>query len=108
LSPRDPHLWTFHLTRAYAHFALGECEAAEHFARRAVEHPNATHVAHAALLASLGRGGNTEQCEQARRALLQKRPGYTRATGRSDLFFCADEFFIEAFLEGLSQAGVPA
>ena len=57
LSPRDPHIWTFHHTRAFAHFALDEMKSAAFFARKASRHQNATYWTFATLAAALGRLG---------------------------------------------------
>jgi len=108
LSPRDPHLWTFHLTRAYAHLAMNEYESAEYFARRSAQHANATHVAHALLVSVLGLQGRLEAAAEARVPLLTMRPDYSQRAARDDLFFCARSEFIERFVRGLDQAGIPA
>jgi TolB-like protein/Flp pilus assembly protein TadD len=108
LSPRDPHLWTFHLTRAYAHLSLSEYDSAERYARAATQHPNATHLAHAALVSSLGHLDRPDAALDARQVLLVLKPEYSQRTAREDLFFCAQTDFIEQFIKGLHQAGVPA
>ena len=108
LSPRDPHLWTFHHCRAVAHFSLGELKSAEFFARKAHRHPNATSWASATLAATLGHLGRSDDAAGVVAELLQRRPGYTRSAVRDDLFFCADESFIERYLDGLALAGLPA
>jgi TolB-like protein/Flp pilus assembly protein TadD len=106
LSPRDPHLWTFHHCRAVAHFSLDELQSAEHFARQACRHPNATSWAFATLAAILGHLGEIAAAAVAE--LLRRKPGYTRAAAQEDLFFCADQAFIERYLDGLGRAGLPA
>ena len=108
LSPRDPHLWNFHLTRAHAHFALGELDSAEHFARQSTQHLNATHRAHATLTAILGLSGQLEAARASLSALYAKKPGYTQTAAREDLFFCSRQDFVERYVEGLARAGVPA
>jgi TolB-like protein/Flp pilus assembly protein TadD len=105
LSPRDPHLWTFHMTRAYAHFALGELEPAEHFARLAAQHPNATDRAHAILVALLGLAG--KEAGASLRQLFARRPDYTLGIAQDDLFFCRRPDFIARYVDGLRRAGVP-
>ena len=109
LSPRDPHIWTFHHTRAFAHFALDEMKSAAFFARKASRHQNATYWTFATLAAALGRlGAPPEEADEAVAELLGRKPGYTQKFAREDLFFCADRGFIERYLDGLARAGVPA
>jgi TolB-like protein len=106
LSPRDPHLWTFHMTRSYAHISLGELDSAEYFARRATQHPNATHRAFATLIAVLGlRDQDASACLPH---LFARRPDYSLGVARDDLFFCRRQDFIARYVEGLRRAGVPA
>ncbi len=107
LSPRDPHLWTFHLTRAYAHLSLREYDSAEYFARRATQYPNATHVAYAALVSALGLQGRPEAAGEVRSVLMGMNPDYSQRTAQDDLFFCAEKEFIARFVQGLDRAGVP-
>jgi TolB-like protein/DNA-binding winged helix-turn-helix (wHTH) protein/Flp pilus assembly protein TadD len=108
LSPRDPHLWTFHHMRATAHFALEELETAAHFERKAIREPSATYYAYATLLATLGLSKTFDEASEVRAALLAKRPAYTQTLAREDLFYCSDQRFIDRYLEGLREAGVPA
>jgi TolB-like protein len=108
LSPRDPHLWIFHHTRAVAHMALSELQSAHFFARQACRHPSATAWAFATLAAILGLLGKDREAAAAFAELAQRRPGYRQAWARDDLFFCADTDFIARYLEGLARAGVPA
>jgi TolB-like protein len=108
LSPRDPHLWTFHHIRATAHFALEELETAAYFDRKAIREPNATYYPYATLVATLGLLNRLDEAAEIRTALLAKRPAYTQASAREDLFYCSDERFIGRYLEGLRLAGVPA
>jgi tetratricopeptide (TPR) repeat protein len=108
LSPRDPHLWAFHHTRAFAHMALGELDSAEFFARQACRHPNAPAWPHATLTSILGLLGKDRDAAVAFEAVASRRPGYHQTSAREDLFFCADERFIAFYIEGLARAGVPA
>jgi TolB-like protein/class 3 adenylate cyclase/Tfp pilus assembly protein PilF len=107
LSPRDPHLASFHATRAVGHLALGELEAAERFARMATRIANANHGPFALLVSLLGLTDRTEEAQRAIEGLLQRHPGYTIATARSNFFFCGDRDLVERFLEGLRRAGLP-
>jgi len=108
LSPRDPHLWAFHHTRAFAHMALGELDSAEFFARQACRHPNAPAWPHATLTSILGLLGKDRDAAVAFEAVASRRKDYHQASAREDLFFCADEPFIARYIQGLAQAGVPA
>jgi TolB-like protein/DNA-binding winged helix-turn-helix (wHTH) protein len=107
LSPRDPHLSTFHDIRAMAHFSLGEMEAALAFAWRAVRLPNASFRAFATLVATLGMLGRTEEVPPVLDELYRRKPGYSCAHGQSDFFFCVNEALVARFVEGLRRAGVP-
>jgi len=106
LSPRDSHLWSFHHTRSWAHFSLGEYDVAAEFARRSVRQPNATYRAFATLAASLGRLGEKTQAEVAAAELRRRKVDYTTATARQELFFCNDEGFVDRYAEGLREAGI--
>jgi TolB-like protein/DNA-binding winged helix-turn-helix (wHTH) protein len=108
LSPRDPHLRTFYTTRAFAHFSLSELESAAAFARRATRLRDTTHWAEAVLAAALGLMGQRAEAETVVRALLDKKPGFTPASAREDLFFCPNDALIDRYEEGLRRAGVPA
>jgi tetratricopeptide (TPR) repeat protein len=109
LSPRDPHLWTFHAVRAAALISLGELEQAAEFARRAVRHPAATYWAHVTLVVALGLLGHTGEAQAACAELLARIPDYSVARARADFvgLFSASERFMERFAEGLRRAGIP-
>jgi TolB-like protein len=107
LSPRDPHIWTFHHTRALAHFALDEMKSAAFFARKASRHQNATYWTFATLAAALGHLGAHEEAADVVAELLARKGDYTQEYAREDLFFCADPAFVERYVEGLALAGVP-
>ena len=107
LSPRDPHLASFHAIRAVAHLSLGELDIAEDFARKATRIPNANHWPFAILVALLGLMARAEEARRAVDGLLERYPGYTVATARSDFFFCGDRDLVERYLDGLRRAGVP-
>jgi TolB-like protein len=107
LSPRDPHLTSFHHVRALAYFALGELEGAAEFARLSARLPNANHWPFATQAAALGLLGRAEEARSAAAALLQKRPGYSCAAPHDDFFFCPDRDLLDRYAEGLRRAGVP-
>ena len=106
LSPRDPHLSSFHAARALAHIDLGELPEAVDCARRATRVPNAKSWPHMMLVASLGLMGREEEARRALAGLLAKSPDYTLAAARADFFFCADETLVERCLDGLRRAGL--
>ncbi|WP_439402000.1 winged helix-turn-helix domain-containing tetratricopeptide repeat protein [Bradyrhizobium sp. DASA03068] len=106
LSPRDSHLWSFHHTRSWAHFSLGEYDIAVEFARRATRQTNATYRAYATLAASLGRLGDEAQASAALADLMDRKSDYTTGTARRELFFCRDDRFLVKYTEGLRSAGV--
>ncbi|MBR0681980.1 tetratricopeptide repeat protein [Roseomonas eburnea] len=108
LSPRDPHLSSFHAARALAHIQLRDFAEAVECARRATRVPNAKLWPHMMLVAALGLMGRIEEARRALPALLEKAPAYTLADARSDFFFCADEALVELCLEGLRRAGLKA
>jgi len=106
LSPRDSHLWSFHHTRSWAHFSLGEYDIAAEFARRATRQPNVTYRAFATLAALLGHLGDRAQAEAAAAELLRRKTDYTTATARQELFFCNDQTFVDRYTDGLRLAGI--
>ena len=107
LSPRDPHLTSFHHLRALACFSLGDLEGAATYSRMASRLHNASHCSfsvHATALGLLGRGA---EARASIAELLRRKPVYSCAYASNDLFFCADEALIERFVEGLRRAGLP-
>ena len=107
LSPRDPHLPSCHAIRAVAHLALGELEVAESFARKATRYPNANHWPFLVLSSLLGLMDRAEDARRAVDALLERNPGFTIASARSEFFFCGDHDLVGRYLEGLRRAGLP-
>jgi TolB-like protein/cytochrome c-type biogenesis protein CcmH/NrfG len=107
LSPRDPHISSFHAFRALAHLCLGDLEAAAALARQAVRVPNAKHWPFAVHAAALGLLGRDAEARRAVAELRERAPGYTTGTARGDFFFCRDEARIERFVDGLRRAGLP-
>ncbi|WP_291295774.1 winged helix-turn-helix domain-containing protein [Elioraea sp.] len=107
LSPRDPHLWTFHTMRSTAHLMLGELDGAILFAGMALRHPNASHRPLANLVAALGLSGQHDAAAEKVAEMLRRKPGYTIAVACDELFYCADEDYIARFADGLRRAGLP-
>ena len=68
---------------------------------------NANHWPFALLVSLLGLTDRTEEAQRAIEGLLQRHPGYTIATARSNFFFCGDRDLVDRFLEGLRRAGLP-
>lgn len=106
LSPRDPHLWTFHHMLGMAYIRLGKTAEAEHFVREALRQPNATSWPFVTLCALLGMTGRLEEAAAIRDRLLKMRPGYDLADVRDDFFFAPSDAFLEKYIEGLEQAGL--
>jgi TolB-like protein len=107
LSPRDPHTWTFHSTRALALMALDRLPEAEEAARFATRHATATHWPHAILAACLGLQDKPEAAALAVAELRRRRPDYDPAYARADFFFCRTSDFVDRFVAGLEAAGLP-
>ncbi len=106
LSPRDPHLSSFHAMRGLAHLSLGDLDAAVTLARQGARSPNATFWPFAILTAALGLLGRQEEARRAAAELLTHQPDYTIGTARSDFFFCSSHALVERFVEGLRRAGL--
>ncbi|MDX1480666.1 MAG: winged helix-turn-helix domain-containing protein [Woeseiaceae bacterium] len=107
LSPRDPHLWTFHHLRAMAHFRLDELADAERYIRLAVAQPNATYWPFATLTALLADAGRTDEAAAIADRLVRMKPGYSVAFAEDDFFFTPRDEFVERYLAALAAAGVP-
>lgn len=108
LDPQDPHSWTFHHDRAEACFALGRLQEAERSSRIAVGLPNASHFAHATLVAVNGAAGNRDGATAAIAQLRQINPGYTLGVAAEELRHHANQSFVGEYLGGLQQAGLAA
>lgn len=106
LSPRDPHLWTFHHMRAMAHFRLGELEQAERFVRLSVAQPHATYWPFATLCALLGVMSRPPEAAAIADRLVRMLPAYTLAYAREDFFFAPQDAFVDRYIEGLAAAGI--
>jgi TolB-like protein len=106
LSPTDPHLWTFHHTRALAHLSLDELESTEVFSRKAIRQPNATYFPYVTLVAALGLMHRTEEAKIALQELSAKKPGYNLSVAEDSFFYCANDRLLDRYMKGLRQAGV--
>lgn len=107
LSPRDPHLASFLVTRALAHLSLNELDTGVIFARRAMRVPNTNQWSFATLATLLSLMGRVQEARRAAATLLDKFPDYDLMVARLDFFFCGDQRLVTRFLEGLQLAGVP-
>ena len=108
LSPRDPHLTSFHHLRGLACFALGDLEGAAAYTRMAIRLHNASHCSFAIHAASLALLGRPAEASSSVAEILRRKPSYGSESGRHDLFFCADAAMVERFVAGLRLAGLPA
>ncbi len=106
LSPRDPHLTSFHHLRALAYFSLGNLDAAATYSRMATRLQNANYRTFALHAAALGLLGRAAEAWPSVQELLRRKPGYHCAYGRNDLFFCANEQLVARYAERLQHAEV--
>ncbi|THK36343.1 tetratricopeptide repeat protein [Ensifer sp. MPMI2T] len=111
LSPRDPHLWTFHNMLAIAHYQSGRLVEAETAARASLRQENTTFWPAMVLTAVLGAQGNAEAAPPALADLLKFRPDITLEKARAEFYFggtpAMPEHFIDRFATDLERAGLP-
>ncbi|MCA1442752.1 tetratricopeptide repeat protein [Ensifer sp. IC4062] len=111
LSPRDPHLWTFHNMLAIAHYQSGRLVEAEAAARASLRQENATFWPAMVLTAILGAQGNAGAAPAALAELLKFRPEMTLEKARAEFYFggipAMPEHFIDRFATDLERAGLP-
>jgi tetratricopeptide (TPR) repeat protein len=108
LDAHDPHLWTFYHDRAEACFALGRLAEAERSSRIAVALPNASHFAHATLVAIMGASRKGDGTAAAVARLRQINPAYAVSAAAAELGHHANQTFVGEYLAGLSRAGLAA
>ncbi|WP_085025431.1 adenylate/guanylate cyclase domain-containing protein [Ensifer aridi] len=110
LSPRDPHLWTFHNMVAIAHYQSGRLTEAIESARASLHQENATFWPAMVLVAALGAEERTDEARTAVAALLERRPDMTTKTARAEFYFgshpAMSEDFIDRFVNDLRRAGL--
>jgi len=106
LSPHDPFRWAFYSYRSLAHLFRGEYDQAVHWARRAVQTPNAQYWASAHLVAALGHAGDASQAKAALDQLYGIKPEFSVDFARRHLFYLKRDDQMAKYLEGLSKAGV--
>jgi TolB-like protein/class 3 adenylate cyclase/Tfp pilus assembly protein PilF len=111
LSPRDPHLWTFHNILAIAYYQLGDMAEAAKAARASLRSPNATFWPAIVLVATVGRQGKTDEAREAISRLHRFRPGMNCNDARREFYFgdnpVMTEAFIDRFIADLASAGLP-
>ncbi|MDQ0558948.1 TolB-like protein/class 3 adenylate cyclase/Tfp pilus assembly protein PilF [Rhizobium mesoamericanum] len=111
LSPRDPHLWTFHNILAIANYQLNNMAEAAKAARASLHSPNATFWPAIVLVAILGRQGKIDEAQEAMARLHRFRPGMNRTDARREFYFgdnpVMTEAFIDRFIADLASAGLP-
>lgn len=111
LSPRDPHLWTFHNMLAIAHYQSGHFAEAAAAARTSLRQENVTFWPAMVLTAALGAGGPTAEAREAVAELLRWRPDMTTAMARAEFYFgsrpAMPEPFVDRFANDLRRAGLP-
>jgi DNA-binding SARP family transcriptional activator len=108
LDPHDPHSWTFYHDRAEACFALGRLAEAERFSRIAVGLPNASHFAHATLVAIMGAARKADGAAAAVQRLRRLKPNYALGAAAAELGHHANQSFVGEYLAGLARAGLAA
>ncbi|OAP35855.1 adenylate cyclase [Sinorhizobium glycinis] len=111
LSPRDPHLWTFHNMLAIAHYQSGRLAEAAAAARASLRQENVTFWPAMVLAAVLGAKGPFEEARQAIADLRRLRPEITLAGARAEFYFgsvaAMSEDFVNRFVDDLRRAGLP-
>ncbi|PDT43039.1 MULTISPECIES: tetratricopeptide repeat protein [Sinorhizobium] len=111
LSPRDPHLWTFHNMLAIAHYQAGRLAESAAAARASLRQENVTFWPAMVLAAAIGAEGPGGEASEAVAALLCRRPDMTADKARAEFYFgnvpAMSEDFIDRFVEDLRRAGLP-
>ena len=106
LSPADPDLTLFNSRIGWAHFFLGDDEAAVQWTEKAIRLPGANWPMRAIRLAALARLGRDDDASEALAELLRFRPDITVSFVRKRLP-TADEAYRESLFDGLRKAGLP-
>jgi adenylate cyclase len=106
LSPRDPLMWAFMASKAFALILLGRYDEALSWAQKAQGHPNTAIWAHFPEVSALGLLGRTEEARAALERLQRLKPDVSVAFVGQTLTFtrAADR---EHILSGLVKAGLP-
>jgi adenylate cyclase len=109
LSPRDPLVWLFYTLRARARFLLGDYEAAQEDARRALRNPAASFYPHAILASALAHLDRRKEAKIALDKLLEIKPDFSPdalMAGYSPLDPEALRPQFKTMFDGLRKAGL--
>jgi adenylate cyclase len=107
LSPLDPHISFAFCGLGMAHVMTGDYDEAVKFGRQAArEQPRNAH-AYRIVAASLALLGRTEEARSTMHALLAVTPNFTMSHMRINLLPYHDAEFVERYLRGLREAGLP-
>jgi tetratricopeptide (TPR) repeat protein len=107
LSPYDPQRWAFYSYRALAHLFAREFDQALEWAQKATRIPNCHYWPFAHRVAALGFLPQRDGLDGARAELLQRKPEFSCAFARRQLFYIKDPAQLELYAEGLHRAGIP-
>jgi adenylate cyclase len=106
LSPLDPHIsWSF-CGSGIAHMMAGDYDEAVKFGRQAAREQPRNPTAHRVVAASLALLGRTEEARSAMRALLAVTPNASMSHMQMFIPY-QDAEFVERYLRGLKEAGLP-
>jgi adenylate cyclase len=109
LSPRDPVIWVFFTSRAWARFFLRDYEAAVKDARRSTRNPAAAYHAHAILASALALLERREEAKIALDNLLEIKPDFSPdavLAAMSPLKPEAVRPLFKTWIDGLRKAGL--
>jgi TolB-like protein len=106
LSPLDPRISYDFSGLGAAHMMTGDYDEAVKFGRQALREMPRNVVAHRVVAASLALLGRTDEAAGAMRALLAVAPNFTMSHMRRFISY-NDAEFVERYLRGLREAGLP-
>ncbi|HYC12986.1 MAG TPA: tetratricopeptide repeat protein, partial [Stellaceae bacterium] len=106
LSPLDPRISYDFAGLGAAHMMTGDYDEAVKFGRQALREMPRNVVAHRVVAASLALLGRTDEAAGAMRALLAVVPNFTMSHMRRFISY-HDAEFVQRYLQGLSEAGLP-
>ena len=102
LSPHDPNVWLFEMTRAWGWMSLSDFERAREQAEQSVRRPMAGFPAWGILASALGHLGRIDEARSALAKTIELRPDYSPS-----LFDCiwpnTDAAFFELLFDGLRR-----
>jgi TolB-like protein/class 3 adenylate cyclase/Flp pilus assembly protein TadD len=106
LSPLDPRITNVFGGLGIARMMAGDYDEAVKFGRQAMRELPRNALAHRVVAASLALLGRTEEARSAMRALLAVTPNATMSLMRMNIPY-QDAEFVERYLRGLREAGLP-